>query len=280
MGGMQRIATLVLLTAFSFMLAATFLGAAPASQPVKALVNAHAHNDYEHARPLLDALDSGFCSVEADIHLIDGKFLVAHNRLLVRQDRTLQSLYLDPLRERARGNGGRVYPGGPTVVLLVDFKTNGDILWPALKDLLKTYADILTTWQDGKRQEHAVTIVLTGGYPRATLAREGEQRDTVRYAAGDGLLEEMTGKLLPSAEVVPWVSGEWKKVFTWKGVGPIPPEEKKRMKELAGQAHQQGRTLRFWGAPDNPATWAELQSAGVDWINSDDLKGLRAYLMK
>ena len=277
---MQRITTLLLLTAFSLISRAALLNAAPASQPGKALVHAHAHNDYEHARPLLDALDSGFCSVEADIHLIDGKFLVAHNRLLVRPDRTLQSLYLDPLRERARAHGGRVYPGGPTMVLLVDFKTNGDTLWPALKDLLKTYADILTTWQDGKRQERAVTVILTGGYPRATFAREGAQRDAIRYAAGDGLLEEMTAQLLPSAEVVPWVSGEWKKVFAWKGVGPIPPEEKKRMKELADQAHQQGRTLRFWGAPDNPATWAELQLAGVDWINSDDLKGLQAYLMK
>src|SRR4051794_20826781 len=61
------------------------------------LVHAHAHNDYEHPRPLLDALDAGFCSVEADIYLVDGKLLVAHNRKDVRPDRTLQSLYLDPL---------------------------------------------------------------------------------------------------------------------------------------------------------------------------------------
>src|SRR5207237_4622701 len=39
------------------------------------LIHAHAHNDYEHTRPLLDALDHGFCSVEADIHLVDGKLL-------------------------------------------------------------------------------------------------------------------------------------------------------------------------------------------------------------
>ena len=31
------------------------------------LIHAHAHNDYEHARPLLDALDHGFCGVEADV---------------------------------------------------------------------------------------------------------------------------------------------------------------------------------------------------------------------
>src|SRR5882762_4628435 len=69
------------------------------------LIHAHAHNDYEHTRPLLDALDHGFCSVEADIYLVDGKLLVAHDRSKVKAERTLQSLYLDPLRERVRKNG-------------------------------------------------------------------------------------------------------------------------------------------------------------------------------
>ncbi len=44
------------------------------------LPQAHAHNDYEHERPLLDALSHGFCSVEADIYLVDGALLVAHDR--------------------------------------------------------------------------------------------------------------------------------------------------------------------------------------------------------
>ncbi len=39
------------------------------------LVNAHAHNDYAHKRPLADALDHGFCSVEADIFLVDGALI-------------------------------------------------------------------------------------------------------------------------------------------------------------------------------------------------------------
>ena len=42
------------------------------------LAGAHAHNDYEHPRPLLDALSHGFQSVEADIFLIDDQLLVAH----------------------------------------------------------------------------------------------------------------------------------------------------------------------------------------------------------
>src|SRR5436190_12307328 len=37
-----------------------------AQEQPKPLPQLHAHNDYEHKRPLFDALDHGFCSVEAD----------------------------------------------------------------------------------------------------------------------------------------------------------------------------------------------------------------------
>jgi len=50
--------------------------------------SAHAHNDYQHKRPLLDALDRGFCSVETDVHLVDGQLLVAHTRSGVKPERT------------------------------------------------------------------------------------------------------------------------------------------------------------------------------------------------
>src|SRR6266571_3355435 len=46
------------------------------------LIHAHAHNDYEHARPLFDALDRGFCSVEADIYLVDGQLLAEEKQKL------------------------------------------------------------------------------------------------------------------------------------------------------------------------------------------------------
>jgi hypothetical protein len=48
---------------------------------VSALEHAHAHNDYLHQRPLLDALDHGFCSVEADIFLVDGELLKGARRV-------------------------------------------------------------------------------------------------------------------------------------------------------------------------------------------------------
>src|SRR5438105_6300377 len=94
----------------------------PAS-PVVPLRHAHAHNDYEHKRPLFDALDHGFCSVEADVFLVRGALLVGHTQLDLQPERTLEKLYLDPLRARIKANGGQVYKNGPTIWLLVDVKT-------------------------------------------------------------------------------------------------------------------------------------------------------------
>ena len=98
------------------------------------LIRAHAHNDYEHKRPLFDALDQGLCSVEADIFLVDGQLLVGHTRRSLKPERTLASLYLVPLKERVAKNGGRVYRGGPEFTLLIDFKTKGEPTYAVLKN--------------------------------------------------------------------------------------------------------------------------------------------------
>src|SRR5436190_24348993 len=101
---------------------ATLLAAMLAASP---LPRAHAHNDYEHERPLVDALERGFCSVEADIWLSSNgdALLVAHTPFGLKTERTLRKLYLDPLRERVKRNGGRVFKDGPPFFLLIDVKT-------------------------------------------------------------------------------------------------------------------------------------------------------------
>ena len=83
------------------------------------LHRAHAHNDYRHKRPLLDALDHGFCSVEVDIFLRGQKFHVAHTRFGIRKDRTLEEMYLKPLAARIRRNEGVVLRDQKRFILLI-----------------------------------------------------------------------------------------------------------------------------------------------------------------
>src|SRR5687767_9135523 len=103
------------------LLVAAFSLAAQACRAAEPLARAHAHNDYEHARPLLDALDHGFCSVEADIHLVNGQLLVAHDPNEVDPARTLEGLYLQPLKARFEKR-----PNAPEFSLMIDIKTEAE----------------------------------------------------------------------------------------------------------------------------------------------------------
>ncbi len=247
---------------------ATSLGGEPVP-----LIHAHAHNDYVHKRPLFNALDDGFCSVEADIYLVDGQLLVAHERSQVKPERTLQALYLDPLSERVKKNGGHVYPQGPEFTLLVEIKGEWRTTYPVLHDALKQYAGMLTTFQAGATETNAIRVVITGHRSKEMFAGE-----SVRYAALDGDLADLDSG--SSADLIPWISSNWAQNFKWRGVGPMPEAEKLKLGQIVAKAHQQGRRVRFWGAPDQPVFWGEMLANGVDLINTDDLDGARQFLLK
>lgn len=237
------------------------------------LVHVHAHNDYEHPHPFFDAAECGFCSFEADVHLVDGKLLVAHDRWAVKPDRTLQSLYLDPMKKQIEANGGRLYRNGPPVWLLIDVKGNPDETYAALRIVLKDYASIFASWDHGARHQGAVTAVISGN-----RAREAIADDAVRYCAIDGILEDLDKNY--SAELVPWMSEQWTKLFKWKGKGPISADDKKKLLEIVARSHEQHRLVRFWGSPDAEPFWKELRDDGVDLLNTDHLKECRDFLLK
>ena len=231
------------------------------------LTNAFAHNDYEHSRPLLDALDAGFCGIEADIHLVDGQLLVGHDAKSLRPDRTLAALYLDPLRERVRANRGRVYANGPEVLLLIDIKTEAEATYDALRSLLRKYEPMLTVFTSNTIRTNAITIILSGNRPVQTISNE-----ITRLVAIDGRLPDLESK--PPVSLVPLVSDNWSKLFEWKGVGAITETERLRLQQMVARAHEQGRKLRLWAAPDTPTSWRLQQQMGLDWINTDNLTGL------
>jgi hypothetical protein len=237
------------------------------------LLRGHAHNDYEHPRPLFDALDRGFCSVEADVWLVDGELRVAHDQKDARPGKTLQRLYLDPLWERVRRNGGRVYRDVPSVTLLVDVKSDPTNTYRLLRTVLRPYARMLTRFERTRTRTNAVTVIISGNRPRELM-----QAEPVREAALDGRLPDLDGPALP--QLIPLVSDNWAQYCQWKGRpadGPLPEADRRKLREWVDRAHRQGRRLRLWGTPDTPAAWKELADAGVDLINTDDLAGLAAF---
>ena len=247
-----------------------------ASGPVP-LLHAHAHNDYQHPRPLHDALQRGFTIVETDIFLVNGELLVAHHLEDVQQDRILAALYLTPLRERIHQNGGQVYRGGPQFWLLIDIKSEAEATYAALRKELAQYADILATYGPAGGEQGPVAVIISGNRPRNTMENED-----FRYAVYDGRLEDL-GAGAP-AEFIPLISDQWDTHFTWTGEGPMPEDERERLQNIVTMAHEEGRRVRFWNTPDDPGAareevWRALMAADVDLIGTDDLEGLQRFLL-
>ena len=246
-----------------------------AGDDVEPLPNAHAHNDYRHPRPLHSALEHGFCSVEADIYLTeDGQLLVGHDKSELKPDRTLEGLYLRPLRERVRQHGGRVYLKGPPFLLLIDIKSEARPTFAALAPVLQKYADILTEVREGQVHERAVMVVLSGNRPSLDeLARQSP-----RFAGYDGRIKDLSSNV--PAHLMPLVSDNWTFHFGWNGSRPFTEKERDKLATIVRQAHAKGRKVRFWATPEKSDVWDMLLEHRVDLINTDRLSELRTTLRR
>ena len=242
------------------------------------LKNAHAHNDYAHDRPLFDALEHGFASVEADIHLVDGDLFVAHDPDEVKPDRTLRSLYLEPLKKRISKNSGRVYPNGPQFTLFIDIKTQSVATYKVLSKMLAEYKNIITSFSSTGRSDKAIIVYVSGNRPRAFM-----QSEQIRYAGYDGRLTDLHSDA--PATLIPIISDRWSSHFSYKGSGPMPTDQQQKLKTIIETAHKKGRIVRFWATPDNPSPerqnlWRILLENSVDLLNTDDLPGLQNFLLE
>src|SRR6188768_2745557 len=130
--------------------------------------NAHAHNDYEHTHPLKDALQSGFISVEADVHWKNRELQVAHNSAHANSP-TLEKLYFKPLDSLINANNGKIFADyvGPCY-FMIDIKTESESTYKALKELLTHYPRLHC-----QPNSCAVKIFLSGNRPINTIAKEG-----------------------------------------------------------------------------------------------------------
>ena len=237
------------------------------------LTHALAHADLLHRPPLWDSLAHGFTAIETDIRMVASSFRLGHN--VPSPIRGLRRYYLQPLAALVADTGS-VYPDQvDPVLLLIDVKTEPEPARVALEGLLAGYPHVFSVWSRGEYRPGPVTAVATGRLQGV----EPVATELSRLAV-DGRLRD----LAPTADRTVLFSDSWRKTFSWNGVGPFPVDERNRLMVLVDAAHGRDAKVRFWDTPDRPgpardAVWTALLAAGVDYLGTDDLAGLRSFLL-
>ncbi len=238
------------------------------SQKKQPHVNAHSHNDYEQLHPLTDALQNGFNSVEADVHLQNGSLLVSHNHP-GKDALSLDKLYLQPLDSLLK-NSKTIYDGSAIpFYLMIDVKTEAEATYKAIRQAVKNYPSLLCV----SPGSCPVKIFLSGNRAIDTMIKDGYSGIGL-----DGRPDDV-GKNY-SVEMMPVISDHYKNWSNWNGKSAPTTEDLQRISDLAKRIHAEGKKFRLWAIPDNETTWAALLNAGVDFINTDRLKELNDFLSK
>ena len=139
-----------------------FLSITVTAQVQYTTMNAHSHNDYEQKTPFMLAYNAHFGSIEADIWAVNGDLFVAHNKSDIKAERSLDSLYIQPIVRFFRKNGGKAWRNYPsTFQLMIDLKTPFEQTLSILVEKLKKYPDVF----DSDQNNNAIRVVITGNRP-------------------------------------------------------------------------------------------------------------------
>lgn len=236
-------------------LALTCCGAAAAQPPV--LI--HSHNDYAQRVPFFQAYAQQVSSIEADVFLHDGQLLVGHDVEDLRADMTFEALYVEPIVTLFARNGGRAFrDSDQTLQLMVELKSETDPTLRAVAALLGRWPEVF----DPEVNPAAVRVAVTGRVP----APEAFDRYP-RFLGFDGAWDaDYTPEQL---ERIALISTNFRDFSQWNGKGTIIPAEKERLEQVIDRAHEQGKPVRFWNAPEGTTVYYTFYDMGIDYINTD-----------
>ncbi len=244
-------------------LALTCCGAAAAQPPV--LI--HSHNDYAQRVPFYQAYAQQVSSIEADVFLHDGQLLVGHDVEDLRADMTFEALYVEPIVTLFARNGGRAFrDSDQTLQLMVELKSETDPTLRAVAALLGRWPEVF----DPEVNPAAVRVAVTGRVP----APEAFDRYP-RFLGFDGAWDaDYTPEQL---ERITLISTNFRDFSQWNGKGTIIPAEKERLEQVIDRAHEQGKPVRFWNAPEGTTVYYTFYDMGIDYINTDNPEVCAAF---
>jgi len=227
------------------------------------LTQAHAHNDYLKKPPLYNALEHGITSIEVDVFDVRDAIRVAHIPLFLKNKPLLKELYLEPLAQRIQSNGGTVFKGDSTqLILMIELKRNHSTLLNLLRTELAPYHDLIEIPRGENKNWGPIKILLTGGVSLDLI-----KNDEIAYFSLDGGWSHLKNGV--DSDLVPRISMNYASHFKWKGRGSMSPEEAEWLMNTVNRANELGCELRFWNMPNKEVIWKEFLERGVHRINVD-----------
>lgn len=260
-------------------------------------VPCHSHNDYMRSIPLFDALAAGCESVEADLWLRndtdrDLDLLVGHTSSSLTAQRTLRSLYLDPLiailqnqsallktrRDGPQGLASGVFQMFPntTLILLLDFKSNGTELWPVVSQQLEPLRQggWLTSWNSSSNSTTwgPIRVVGSGNTPFDAIVANTTYRDIFFDVPLEDVANpqyDTSNSYLASISIQSAVGKMWNGKFSSKQLETI--------RYQISQARGKGLVPRYWDTVSWPVSWrnyvwSTLVDNDTGLLNVDDLQ--------
>ncbi|GFF42467.1 hypothetical protein IFM58399_06625 [Aspergillus lentulus] len=276
----------------------------------------HSHNDYWRDVPFYTALSQGCISTEADVWLYNGTLYVStksssdrclpsniervgHDTSSLTEERTLESLYINPIldvlkRQNPRSrfvtspthNGVFDTSVSQTLYLFIDAKTNGHETFKAVIDALEPLREhgYLTALKNNKTITNGpITVIGTGNTPYDMVAPVAN-RDYFFDAHLESLNEPenagITDLISPIAStsfadaIGPVSEGDSEAILTEKQLSTL--------RSQIATAKERGIGARYWETPSYPirtrnAVWRALLKEGVALLNADDLEAAASY---
>jgi hypothetical protein len=245
----------------------------------------HSHNDYWRQNPLYDAIAAGCTGVEADIWQCDDELCVGHEEGSLRPERTLRTLYLDPIscileQQNAIEFWNETTPRGifdtdpdTSLVLLIDFKTNGHDLWGFVSKELEQLRQKgwLTYYNGSAVTTGPITVVVTGDAPFDMVIANETYRDMFFDAPLNDLND---GKYTASNSYYASISMKQALGRIW--FNSLSTRQTEIINDHVKGAEKFGLVSRYWDIPSWPVSfrmrlWTVLVERGIGMLNVDDI---------
>lgn len=229
----------------------------------------HSHNDYSHKEPFWGAFRERANSIEADVFPVNSRLMVAHAKEAIQPQRTLESMYLDPIINLFKKHQNKWVSDDTsyTFYLMIDIKEKWDTVLPLLIAKLQQHPDCFNREVNPK----AVQVFISGDRPPDT---------TFHSYPPEIMFDGLPGKKYQPADLkkVVMISTDFHLYSPWNGKGKLPIEDADKIKKIVVSAHNEHKPVRFWGAPDTEDCWRTLLGLGADVINTDHVKACKLFL--